>query len=135
MNDAAMWEERDRIKHLVDESPTVTVMFRRKLIPNRLGGMTTDPYGEPAEVIVRFRIAHDRQSPPEIGSQNGAFFTSDHNRIATWEWNTDIKEGDAFTDSDLDKRFVFGQVDALRKFGGIVGYQAPLMEAAGEGME
>ncbi len=128
MNQNLMWAERDRIKHLVDESPTVAVMFRRKLIPNRLGGMTTDPFGEPEEAIVRFRIAHDRKGPPEIGAVNGAFFTSDHNRIATWGWDTDIREGDAYTDEDIGKRFVFGQVDALRKFGGIVGFQAPLTE-------
>ncbi len=129
MNDAAMWAERDAITALVDESPTNAIIYRDKLVPNGFGGMTTDPYGTPQEYRVRFRIAHDRKQPPEIGSQNGEFFTSDYNRIATWEWDTEIKEGDVYTDPDIQRQFSFGRVDILRKFGGIVGYQASVQES------
>ncbi len=135
MNGIAMWAQRESIASLIRESPTTAIIRRKKSIPNGLGGTTLDPYCEAVDIKVTFRVAHERRQPPEIGAVNGAFFTSDHHRIATWEWNTDIREGDAYMDVDIGKRFVFGLVDALRKFGGIVGYQAPLMEAAGEGME
>ncbi len=129
MSEKLMWAERDAITALVDESPIIAVASRKKFVPDGFGGMTADPYGTPQEYQVRFRIAHDRKQPPEVGSQNGEFYTTDYNRIATWEWDTEIKEGDVYKDPDIQRQFTFGRVDILRKFGGIVGFQASVQES------
>ncbi len=130
MNVNAMWSQREGIATLVNESPTIVTIFRQKLIPNGMGELTPDPCGEPYSLTVKFRIAHEKKSPPEPGTQNGTFYTSDYNRIATWTWDTDIRSGDAYTDPEIGRRFVFGRVDPLRIFGGIIGYQASIIEAA-----
>lgn len=111
----------------MDESPTSTVIFRETLIDDGFGAMIPDPTGEPTEHPVRLRIAHDTKQVADIRSVNEQTFTTNLNRIATWEWDTDIYEGDTF--EALGIIFTVGPVDELMKFGGIVGHQAPLKEA------
>ncbi len=130
MNEAAMWAERDAIALLVEESPTTATVNRVVLVPDTInGGLKPDPFGAVETVTVRFRIAHETRTPPTSRVQNDAFFTTNYNRIATWAWNTEIREGDVYTDPDINKQFSFGRVDVLRKFGGVVGHQSSILEA------
>ncbi len=133
MNEAAMWAERDAIARLVEESPT-TITIERSTTPLKddgTGRMIEDRNAVKTinKVSMRIRIAHDRKQPAVSDASHPGVFSTNNNRIATWAWNTDIKEGETFRDEDLDKTFAFRDVDVLRLFGGVVGYQAALIQA------
>ncbi len=126
-----MWAERDRIKQLVAVSPTTATMVRKstKLVDNGFGKMVPDLFDTGSSVTVTFRLAHDKKAPAVSQGNEQGVFTTNNNRIATWAWDVDIQEGDTFTDADLGKTFAFRDVDVLRKYGGVIGYQAAIIEA------
>ncbi len=126
-----MWAERDRIKQLVAVSPTTATMVRKstKLVDNGFGKMLPDLFDTGSSVTVTFRLAHDKKAPAVSQGTEQGVFTTNNNRIATWAWDVDIQEGDTFTDADLGKTFAFRDIDVLRKYGGVIGYQAAVIEA------
>ncbi len=124
---------RERIKRIVNTSPTEVLISRKATVLNSRGEKVEDPFSTSTGTIARFRLAHDIKQAPTAEVVNSNTFTTNYNRVATWEWNTDIREGDRFTDPDIGREFEFGRVDTLRKHGGVVGFQSTIREAASLG--
>lgn len=121
-----MDQERYGLKFSIDERPTTIILYRTSLIDNGLGEMVPDPFGTPAEVTYRVRISNERTAPP--GNTNvPSGLSSAMGKMITSDWNSPIYEGETFEDDDVTWRI--GAVRVLKCKAGILGYQAPLLEA------
>ncbi len=128
MMERDIWAARDSITFIVNENPSeMTVERVTKYEPDGFGGWLKSRDATPEKKVVRFRLAHDKSRPQILGN-NEQVFNAKLNRIATWEWDTDIQEGDSFASGG--RVFTFGVVDELKMFGGVIGYQAPITSTA-----
>lgn len=127
MNLVALRQARVMLEKNIDESPSDVILMRSSTIDNGFGELVPNPLDtSPTTTTIRCRIAHDR-ALPELGQAPSGLSTN-LNRMITTDWATLIVEGDTITESTLGSYRV-GPVDPLMKFGGVIGYQAPLTEA------
>lgn len=122
-------QARDGIKFTINEDPETLIVYRRKLIDDGFGGLIEDPYNNEKPSIIKGRISHERKQHGNY-QPSPSGFTSNYARYLTVDYETIIYENDFFESERDQKRYKVGVVDPLRKFGGIIGYQAPLLEAA-----
>ncbi len=122
---------RKALKKTIAMNPIIVALERTedaKLVDNGFGKMVSDPHAAKKQVVVTFKLAHDKGGSPVIAPANG-FWDSNYDRIAVWAYDTDIREGDTFQHPDIDTTLEFADVDSLREFGGVKGYQAKLRMA------
>jgi len=121
-------QARDGVKRLIKESPTKITINRQALVDDGSGDGTLvpDPFGTPEAVSMTVRLSHERRQAPDFEPVQAGFSTNLARFIMT-DYKTEIYRGDYF--EAIDRGWRIGPVDTLIKFGGVVGYQAPLIEA------
>ncbi len=118
-------QARDGIKRSVDMNRTTLEITRGGTTDNGFGGTMPDPSASTTETI-RARISHKAKGPSQA-SGSPAGYTSDLDRIIIVEHTVQLYKGDRF--SYLGKDFEILDVDPLRFYDEIIGYQADLKEA------
>lgn len=111
----------------ISENPTTIIILRQPMIDDGFGGMIEDPLGDPQELVYTVRLSHERSQVPENEPVPAGFSTNLQRFILT-DHLADIRQDDVF--DALGKSWKIGPVDPLYAYGGIKGYQAPLLEAA-----
>ena len=127
MNETALIQKRKSVQDQISIDPEYIVIYRTVLVDDHEGGLCPDPFGSKDPVNIKCRISHE-QSGPNMDQTKGSGLSTNLSRFINTDYLNIIQQGDQFTDS-LGKSWKIGPVDPLKKFGGIVGYQAPLIEA------
>lgn len=128
MSNPALKQLREGIKRLIRENPSNIIIFRKPMVDDGFGGEVESPSPESVEHNIKCRISHEQEGPVNLGAAPPGFSTN-LTRYIMVDYLTTIYENDSFEESMIDKSFRIGPVDPLIKFGGIVSYQAPLIEA------
>jgi hypothetical protein len=119
-------QARDGVKKIIKESPENIIIIRQPLVDNGFGKMVPDPFGTPEEHNYKVRISHERRQPGSL-TPGSAGFSTNLQRFILTDHLADIERGDIF--EAIGRSWKIGPVDPLKKFGGIIGYQAPLTDA------
>jgi len=127
INTLALRQARDMIQGIIDESPVSVIVYRDVFIDNGFDRLVADPFHVGAPQNLRGRISHEKKAVEAVATTSAGLSTA-LSRYFLTNHKTEIREGEVF--EAIGKRWRIGPVDVLRKFGGIVGYQAPLVEAA-----
>ena len=90
------------------------------------GTLVPDYKGIPTPIKMTVRLSHERRQAPDFSPVQAGFSTNLSRFIMT-DYKTEIYRGDYF--EAIDRGWRIGPVDTLEKFGGVIGYQAPLIEA------
>lgn len=80
----------------------------------------------PIETNIRCRLSHENKGPFEI-TGNSVGMSTNLGRFVISNYQNPLTEGSLFTELGIQWRI--GAVDTLKKFEGILGYQAPVYEA------
>jgi len=127
MNNASYLKQaRKGIKKHVEENPTEIIIYRKPLVEDGFGGYVESPTADPDDFTITCRISHEQQGPVN-NEPVPAGLSTNLTRFIIVDYKTTIYENDTF--EAIDKNWMIGPVDPLIKFGGIIGYQAPLREA------
>jgi len=127
-NQVCLKQARAGIKQLILESPETITIKRKALIDDGAGDgvMVPDPFGTPDEVSLTVRIS-PKQKGPEIYDSVQAGLSTNLSRFILVDWESLIYAEDIFY--TIERWWKIGPVDTLKKFGGVIGYQAALSEA------
>lgn len=125
-NKILLKQARSGIKALINESPFTVTKSVYPLVSDGFGGMVEDPTGTPVPSTIKIRISHERRQT-FLNSEKPSGLSTDLQRFAMWAYDVTMEEGDSIT-GIADKNYRIGPVDPLYKFGGIIGYQAKLIE-------
>lgn len=120
-------QARDGVKKLIKESSETIVIIRQPMTNDGFGGQVPDPLGTPTEHAYKVRIAHER-SQPAMMTDTSAGMSTNLQRHLLADYQADIRLGDIF--EALGRSWKVGPVDPLKKFNGVIGYQAPLTDAS-----
>jgi hypothetical protein len=128
-NKSLLKQARNGLKRLINESPEIILIYRKKLVDDGFNGCVEDPFdsGCPPDEI-KCRLSHEQSGPDKLQNAPSGLSTN-LLRYITVDHKTTIYEGDTFESEKTRKRYKIGAVDPLIKFGGVYGYQAPLVEA------
>lgn len=130
-NQAFLKQARDGVIRLIKESPTDITIKRAALVDDGAGNnkLIEDPYDStPEEITFTVRLSHEQRQAPNYGEVQAGFSTNLSRFIMSRHTDV-IYENDTFLDNGTMKYFRIGPVDPLIKFGGVIGYQAPLIES------
>jgi len=125
-NKQLLKQARDSIKKMIDESPENITIYRKPMVDDGYDGEVIDPYGEGIPNYLKVRLSQEKKyanyerAPVGLSTNLVRYIITDYKSI--------IYDGDTFN-SSFDKEFIIKAVDPLIKFGGLIGYQAPLVEA------
>lgn len=111
-------------QHAIDENPDTVDIERRAMVSDGFGGTVANPFGTVTTHQVELRIAHEEKAADGPGPGGIA---EDYGRFVMANWKQDIQRDDEF--EAIGYRWRVGIVDAVKKFGGVVGYRAPIIEA------
>jgi hypothetical protein len=125
-------QARDGIRRLIEESPESVVFYRSALVDDGFGGQTPDPTGAKVAIVSQHvRISHQNAVIPDFTSVPPGLSTN-LSRYVLCDYRVDIETDDTF--SAFGRGWRVGAVDVLKKFGEVIGYQAPLIEAEDVGV-
>lgn len=121
-------QSRDGIKQLILENPSVATWTTTGTITDEMTGkVIPDPSGITTTHKERVRLSHERSgvssdevTPAGLGTSYTLFVLA--------EYTTELEKGVTFYADG--KSYTVGAVDALRKYNGVIGYQAPLTEVS-----
>ena len=125
-NAMALKQMRNSIKTKIRKSPETITISRMPLIDDGFGGTIENPYGTPVETIMKVRISHEQSGPSKMESSSVGVSTNLQRFILT-DYNSVIYKDETFT--AIGKTWKIGAVDTLKRHDGIIGYQAPLIDA------
>lgn len=128
MNNNLLRQARKAIQHKIKLSPTVLNMITLPLISDGFGGTMPNPSGPPVDVPIKVRVSHERNQVPKNEEKNTGLSTN-LSRFVSSDYKTVITEGLEISSYE-GKKYKIGAVDTLEKYGGIIGYQAPLIEGS-----
>lgn len=126
MNQGLLNQKRKGLQAKININPTAIIIYSKPMVDDGFGGLIENPYGTPIPRNVKCRLSHEQSGPDtEVNAPSGLstalvrFILTDH--------NNKIYKDELF--EALGKGFRIGAVDELNKYGGVIGYQAPLYEA------
>jgi hypothetical protein len=120
-------QARNGVKKVINESPENILIIRQPMTNDGFGNQVPDPFGTPTEHNYKVRISHERGNP-SILTDTSAGMSTNLQRFIMADYQADIEYGDVF--EAIGRSWKIGPVDPLKKFGGIIGYQAPLTDAS-----
>jgi hypothetical protein len=120
-------QARASIRAKIRENPSSIIILRTPMVDNGFGGEIPDPFGDPIEYVYKVRLSHERKTVAEAETTPAGFSTN-LSRFILADYKAVLIDGDIF--DAIGKSWQIGKVDPLYAFGGIIGYQAPLREAA-----
>ena len=128
-NRMALKQVRKGIIEDINRSPEVIITFRRPFVDNGFGQLVPDPTAsQVAQDPIKCRISHERKNI-DLNGPGPAGFSTNLERYILTDYKTQIFEADTF--EAIGREFKIGVVDVLKQFGGVVGYQALLIDANG----
>jgi len=117
-------QSRTSIKQNILGNPSIATWSTPSYIDNGYGTMIPDPSGTSTDYTERVRVSHGKsgvmsneETPAGLGSSYSLFLLA--------AYSTKIKAGLVITVNEL--KYTVGTMDTMRKHGGIIGYQAPLV--------
>jgi len=119
---------RKGIAFQIAQSPDTIIVSRVPNVPDGFGGLMPDPSGIPVEFRYVVRLSHERSGVRQQEQQPSGVDTA----LSQWVLGNHLlvlNEGEVFESVAQGRRYKVGVVDALRKFGGVTAYQAPLFPA------
>lgn len=126
MNEAALIQQRKAVQQIIDENSVTLRIGRKPLVDNGVGQMVDNPYGIDTITEVKGRIAKQQRFPEGYGV-NAAGFSI----VGSWyllvNHNAVIYKDDKFY--ARDRGWKIGPVAEIVRFGGVIAYEAPLIEA------
>lgn len=122
---AALDQARDAWLKRIEEDPIMVVMFRRPKVDDGFGGLVEDPFGTPRAETARIRICQERKEDEVISTVG---ISPDPQRYLICDFQTTVYKDEVF--EAFGKRWRIGVVDERHRFGGVVGYRAPIVIAA-----
>lgn len=128
MNQDLLKQAKRGIIKLIRENLSIIIIYRKALKDDGFGGEIEDPFAEPTTNKIKCRISHERQGPEKLNN-SAVGLSTNLSRYILVDNQTIIYENDSFEEFEIGKAYRIGPVDPLIKFGGIIGYQAPLFEA------
>lgn len=126
INVLALKQARDMFTRTIKENPTIVLIYRDVYVSDGFGGEVIDPFNVGAPVSIECRISHEKKAV-EQNSISPVGLSTNLARYISVAWNVSINENEVF--EAMGRKWRIGPVDRLEKFGGVVGYQAPLKEA------
>lgn len=124
MNQEILAQARRGIKILINENLSNIIIYSQASISDGFGGMTINPFGTSTPRNVRCRISSERVAEFTT-SPSG--FTNAINSFILVDFKTTITKDDTF--EYLDKTWKIGIVETIKRFSGIVAYEAIMLEA------
>lgn len=127
-NRLLLQQARSGIAFQIAQSPDTIIVRRVPDIPDGQGGMMPDPYGTPVEFRYVVRLAHERSGVQQQQDQPSGVDTA----LSQWLLGNHLlvlKEGEVFESVAQGRLYKVGVVDSLRKFKGVIAFQAPLIPA------
>lgn len=122
---AALEQARDAWLRQIDEDPILIVIFRKPKVDNGFGGLVEDPFGTARAETARIRICQERKQD-EVVSPVG--LTEDPQRYIICDYRTTVYKDEIF--EALGKRWRIGVIDEKHRWGGTIGYRAPIRLAS-----
>ncbi len=125
-NRVLLQQARKSIAFQIAQSPESVTIPRQSMVPDGFGGLMPDGNPEDVELIVR--ISHERSGVQQTGLMPSGLDTS----LSYWilaNHIAELREGEALTAPGRGRKFRIGVVDMLKKFDGIIAFQAPLYPA------
>jgi hypothetical protein len=119
-------QARKGIAFQIAQSPESIAVERQPMVPDGFGGLM--PEGEPQTLTYVVRISHERSGVQQTQTMPQGLDTS----LTLWILGNHtliLREGETITAAGRGRKFRVGVVDALKKFEGIMAYQAPLYPA------
>jgi hypothetical protein len=110
--------------NIMPESMTVNVPV---MVSDGFGGTIPDPAGTTDEVTIKYRVFHEQSGPAGLSESPGGLSTNLLRAIMS-DWKNDLTAAANGTITSAGKNYRIGVVDTLQMFGGVFGYQAPLIE-------
>lgn len=125
-NRMALKQAREAYAFHIAQSPDTVTGARAAMVPGGFGGMVPDPFGTKVPFTVTVRLSHERHGVSQQQETPAGLDTA-LSLFLQWPWNVTFLENDIIT--ARGRKFKVGPPDALKKFGGIQGWQAPLIPA------
>lgn len=122
---AELKQKKESIIAKIRENPETILLYRKPMVDDGMGGEVEDPFGVDTEAVLVVRIFHNQSNVPAAETNAAGFGSNLHRSILSTEI---IYENEVF--EAIGMRFRIGKVDPIKAFGGTVGYQADLYEAA-----
>jgi hypothetical protein len=119
-------QSRDGIKQLIDNNPENIVILRKPLKDNGFDMLVEDPFGVPVPTSIRCRISKEARGPETYVPTAAGLKISETFYILV-EHDVQIFVNDKFEARDRNWRI--GPVSQIKSHGGIIAYEAPLIEA------
>ena len=116
-------QARQSIKQNILSNPSIATWSVADMIDNGYSQMIPDPSGTATEHKERVRLSHE-QSGVNSNEETPAGLGTSYTLFLLAAYNSNITEGLKITADGIN--YTVGAVDTLRRFGGIIGYQAPL---------
>lgn len=120
-----MSQARAGIAAQINANPSRLRFIRLTMVDDGFGGEI--PMGDPMKYTAKVRISHESKSVPQL-EQKPVGLGTNLARYILSDYKTLIKEGDRFVYQGTG--WEVGVVDPLSYGSEIVGYQAPIKEAA-----
>lgn len=127
-NDNLLKQARKAIISKIALSPSIITMISYPLISDGFGGTMPNPNGTAVTSTKTVRISHQRNQVP-INELKSTGLSTNLSRFILSDYKTPLTEGHEVS-SHGGKKYKIGVVDTLEKFGGIIGYQAELIEGS-----
>ena len=130
MNIAVMLTQlRTGIKTAIDMNPVDIVMMRKEMVSDGMGGLVENPYGTPVAYPVHGRISKERRGP-EGGTPINTGLSTAGSFYLLVEHTVTIYKNDPFEWND--RRWRLDAVSEIVQAGGVIAYEAPLIQAEEE---
>ena len=127
LNPALLSQARKGISAIISENKESIILFRKGTTDDGFGNKIENPYASPSEIVLVCRISHESKGPFFV-SENPAGQSTDFQRYILADHKANVQAGDTFTYDS--KGWIVKDVDTLKKFGGIIGYQAKIKEGS-----
>lgn len=119
-------QARVAIAFQIAQSPDSVVIRRPMMIPDGFGGMMPDPFGDTVDATIVGRLSHERQGVNPQQQEPAGLDTS-LSLFLLWKHSDVVSENEVIT--ARGRLYKVGVVDALKKFNGVIAFQAPLIPA------
>jgi hypothetical protein len=111
---------------MIDENRESIIIYRRPLKDNLLGEMVEDPKSAPVPYPMKCRISKEATGPETFRTSQAGLKISESMYILVDHLNL-IYINDQFEARDRNWRI--GPVSQIKRHGGVIAYEAPLIEA------
>lgn len=126
-NQFLLKQKRDAQRLLIAIMPESMTVSTPVVVSDGFGGTMPDPAGSVTTSSLTYRVFHDSGQVQELGESPAGLSTNLGRAIMT-DYNNDLTAAEGATITSSGRSYRIGKVDTLQMFGGVFGYQAPLIE-------